>query len=381
MKIVYIVHGTYNSAGMERILTLKANYLADKLGYDIIIVTTDQRGREPYYKLSEKITCTDISINFDLYYQYPILKRIFSFLVKQYSCKRKLTDLLKRLNADIVISLMNRTNSYLSSINDGSKKVFESHFNKNVREQMLAESSSSLLKRIVYRTRSYTDIKYIKRLDALIVLTHEDAKQWGHLNNLRVIPNMLSFLPVEKAELENKTVITVGRLEPQKGYDYLVDIWSPVFAKHPDWKLFVFGTGADLKKIQSQIKESNLEDNIVIKQPTKEIEKELLSGSIYLMSSRYEGFPMVLVEAMACGLPAVSFRCPCGPSDIIRDSVDGFLVDVGDVQTMSNKINYLIENSELRKKMGMQARVNIKRYSQDSVMNLWNNFFIEITSA
>lgn len=380
MKIVYIIHGIYNSAGMERILTLKANYLADRLGYDVIIITTDQRERKSYYELSNKVQCHDLSINFDLYYEYPILKRVLSFWDKQKRCKRKLNELLVELKADIVVSLMSRNISYLHKIKDGSKKVFEYHFSRNFREQMLAETNAGFIKKIAYRSRALSEFKNIRKLDSFVVLTHEDSLLWGELPNLSVIPNATSFSPYCKAALDNKIVISVGRIEAQKGYDQLVAIWKSVNEKHPDWKLIVFGNGKGLVALKAQIDEANLQEVILIKPPTPSIEDELLESSIYLMTSRYEGFPMVLVEAMACGLPVVSFRCPCGPGDIVTNGEDGYIVEIGDQESMSFYLDKLIENNELRKRMGAAASENIKRFSQDKVMDLWDDLFNQLIS-
>lgn len=380
MKIVYVIHGTFNSAGMERTLAIKANYLADKLRHEVLIITTDQRNRPSYYKLSDKIRCIDISINFDSYYKQNMLKRIFSFLVKQFICKRRLSNLLYELKADVVVSLMSRILSFLPLIKDGSSKVFEYHFSRNVREQMFASSKTGIFKKNVYKSRARTELKHIRKLNAFVVLTHEDASLWGNIRNLNVIPNALSFFPESRAELDNNIVITVGRLDPQKGYDYLVDIWEPIVKLHPDWKLEIYGEGSDFEKIDTQIKKANLQNSILIKKPTSRIDEKLLRSSIYLMTSRYEGFPMVLVEAMACGLPVVSFRCPCGPEDIIKNNEDGFLINLGDNESMTLSLLKLIEDVDLRKKMGHAARENIKRFSQDEVMSQWTNLFNKLTA-
>jgi glycosyltransferase involved in cell wall biosynthesis len=376
MKIVYIIHGTYNTAGMERTLSIKANYFADVLGYEVFIITTDQRNRPAYYILSKKIRCVDLDVNFDQYYNKPLLISIFSFLIKQFICKVRLTRKLHELKADIVISMMGRIISFLPKINDGSKKIFEYHFNRYVREQML--ENSTWFKKLVYRIRANSELKNVEKLDSFVVLTHEDASMWGNFRNIQVIPNAISFFTKENAKLDNKIVISVGRFEHQKGYDMLLSIWKPVVKKYPDWKLIVYGDGSKRDSIMAQVNKEGLNESLIIKDPVSNIESALLDASIYLMTSRYEGFPMVLVEAMACGLPVVSFRCPCGPADIIRHNEDGFLIENGDVEKMSEYLSLLIKNEVLRKKAGELARVNITRFTQDVVMSKWEALFKDL---
>lgn len=379
MKIVYIIHGTYHGAGMERTLTLKANYLADKFGHDVVIITTDQRKRPPYYPLSEKIQCIDLDINFDLYYDKPLAVSVLSFLRKQSLIKKKLSTLLHALNADIVISMMGRIISFLPKIKDGSKKIYEYHFNKYVRSLML--ENASWLKKTAYQWRAWYELKNIKKMDAFVVLTHEDAAMWGNLKNIRVISNASSFFPKESTDSTQKVVISVGRFEHQKGYDRLVPVWQTIADKFPDWQLIVIGSGSKRSEIQAQIKQAGLEDSLILKDPVTDVEAELLKASIYLMTSRYEGFPMVLAEAMACSLPVVSFRCPCGPSDIIDHGQDGFLVDDEDVSQMSTYLSMLMEDEAFRKEAGMAARNNIQRYSQEAIMSLWKQLFNELTKS
>lgn len=381
MKIIYIIHGIYNSAGMERVLSLKVNYLADKMGYQIIIITTDQKGRKPYYQLSDKIICQDLDINFEDYYKYSFFRRIGSFLIKQKRCKKRLTRLLLNEKADVVVSLMSRTLSFLSKIPDGSKKIYEQHFNRDFRKYVLKENKTSFLGCMIYNWRGLQEKRNLKKLDCFVVLTQEDADAWGNLMNITVIPNALSFFPKNSACLVNKKIITVGRLELEKGYDNLYRIWQSIFEKHPDWRLEVIGAGKEEEKIRHQLDEVGLSEVVIIRQPTPFIEKELLEASAYLMTSRHEGFPMVLIEAMACGLPVVSFQCPCGPADIIKDGEDGYLIPPGDIEQMADRLNTLIENDEKRLSMGASARNNIRRFSQDIVMQQWVKLFCKLTKG
>lgn len=376
MKIIYLIHATYNSAGMERILALKANYLAEKSGHQVIIITTDQRGKKAYYPLSDKIICHDLGINFEEYYAYPLLKRIRSYLQKQTLFKKKLKKILLEEKADITISLMSRSLAILTNIQDGSKKIYEQHFNRDYRNFL----AGSFIEKFTYQWRGVLEYKRLKKIDAFVVLTHEDAGYWGKLPNLHIIPNAITFIPSTKAKLDDTKCISIGRLEFQKGYDQLSQIWKYVYDKHPDWELEIWGTGKDEKKLQKEFSHIGLSENIHLKGSTNEIEKILCSSSIYVMTSRFEGFPMVLLEAMSCGLPIVAFRCPCGPQDIITDQEDGFLISPGNYQEMAEKINFLIEHEEKRKRMGENALKNIQRFSQEAVMQKWINLFQELTA-
>lgn len=163
----------------------------------------------------------------------------------------------------------------------------------------------------------------------------------------------------------SKKVISVGRYDEQKGYDMLIDAWEVVYRTYPDWNLFIYGDGVLKKDFEQSIKQKHLEQNIFLCAPVKDIEQKYLESSMYVMSSRFEGFGMVLIEAMACGLPCISFDCPHGPSDIIKDEIDGLLVENGNVQLLSQKICRLIQDDTLRQQMGTHARkmyyVTLKR--------------------
>ncbi|MCT3700286.1 glycosyltransferase family 4 protein [Elizabethkingia anophelis] len=370
MKIVYSILGTYNSGGMERVLANKANYLAE-LGYDITIITTDQRERSPYFQLDPRIKNVDLGINYTDNNNKGLLQKLLSYPRKQKMHRQKLQNILIELKADIVISMFDNDASFMYKIKDGSKKILEIHFSRFKRLQYGKKG----VWKIVNLLRSNADLKLVKQYDRFVVLTHEDKSYWGNLTNIEVIPNANSFALSKQADLESKRVIAVGRYDYQKGFDELINIWKEVYAKHPDWILNIFGHGPLKNELQNQINRLDLKENVYLREPVKDIEKEYLNSSIVVMTSRYEGLPMALLEGQACGLPLVSYVCKCGPKDIIKHNENGFLIEKGDQSKMAHKIIKLIENKELRLKMGENALKASDCFSEENVMKKWIHLF------
>ncbi len=205
----------------------------------------------------------------------------------------------------------------------------------------------------------------------------EDKKNWK-LENIKVIPNSLTFFPKEYSKCNSKKAITIGRLVEVKGYDILIDIWNIVSKKYPDWILEIYGDGQERENLQNKIDALKLKEKIILKGFVKNVKKAYLESSIYILTSRSEGMPMVLLEAMSCGLPVVSFDSPTGPKDIIKDGEDGFLIKFGDIEKMAERIEELISNEEKRKQFGINARKNIQRFSPEKIMNRWKNLFEEV---
>ena len=190
-----------------------------------------------------------------------------------------------------------------------------------------------------------------------------------------VIPNSLPFYPKQASSCDNKQVIFVGRFNEQKGLEYLIETWKKVHCRHSDWTLHMYGEGEQESMLRQLIQDASLNDVVIVHQPTKQIMEKYLECSIFLFTSRFEGFGMVLIEAMVCGIPVVSFDCPWGPADIIKNGEDGFLVEYLNTDEAAQRVCQLIENPNLRKEMGANARKNIQRYDRDSVMKQWSFLF------
>lgn len=372
MKIAYCILGTFNSGGMERVLCNKANWLSEKAGYEVSIITTDQKGRSPFFDFSPRIGHYDLGINYCDLPEKGVLQKIGGYLRKQRLHKARLAVLLAELKADVVISMFGTEVGFLPKMKDGSRKVAEIHFSKYFRVQQARGG----WRRATDKWRSMRDPKLIRSYDKFVVLTREDKAYWGAHPNTEVIHNASAFVPSLQAELENKRVISVGRLTYQKGYDLLIDAWKLVNARYPDWKLTIVGGGEETEQRRAQIKALGLESAVELMPPTKSIEKEYLDSSIYVLSSRYEGLPMVLLEAMACGVPAVAFACKCGPRDVITPGKDGILVEQGDVGGLARGLIRLMENKDLRVRMGRQAAETVReKFNEQRIMGQWMDLF------
>ena len=378
MKIFYIYTALVTKGGADRVLIEKANWLAEH-GYEVTFVTDTQMGRPPVFPLSEKITLHDFAIDFSQEYGHGFLLRIWWYLKLMREYKRMLKNYLMKERPDIVITTLGRDLDFLTSIKDGSVKIGESHIARKFSRNFHLMEQQGGLHKFLAKYGRWRQERVVRKLDALVLLTQQDATSWNGTTQTYVIPNSIPFYPDKSSSCENKRAICVGRLNEQKGLDYLIDAWHIVAKKHHDWKLDIFGAGEIKEDLQQRIKQYNLSGCITINEPTSHIFEEYLKSSVYVMSSRYEGFGMVLLEAMSCGVPCVSFDCPYGPSDIINNGEDGILVEHLNTQALADGICKLIEHPELRKNMGVKAKENIKRFSREKVMAQWTELFNKLT--
>lgn len=371
MKIIYTINATYNSGGMERILSSKVNYLADQLNYEIVIVTTEQRNRPHFFPFSDKIRFIDIGINYNDDQNCNILLRSIKQHVKKRNHRRKLLAILLRERPDITISMFDRDYDFLYKLKDGSRKILEYHFSKYVK---MFEARNILMKKIQGLRAEWWNI-IIRRYDAFVVLTEADKRQWHALANTHVIPNFIDSVPEHFSNLSSKTVMAAGRASYQKGFDLLLEAWRVVSLQYPDWELKIVG-GGDKTILEDMCRIYNLH-NVRLIPATLDIGAEYNSSSLFVLPSRYEGFGLVLIEAMAHGLPIVSFDCPCGPRDIIDNSF-GILVNNGNTSQLADAIMSYIQNPDKRRLAGANARDVAQKYEQKNIMNMWVKLFNQL---
>jgi glycosyltransferase involved in cell wall biosynthesis len=362
------------AGGVERVLTLKANYFADIYGYDVTIITTDGNDKPNFFPLSENVKVLNLVINFEEMWHCSFLKRLCLYFLKEKRFKKKLTEELYRIRPDITISLLRREINFLTEIHDGSKKIGEIHINR-AHYRNFTPNRSNPFKAIFARYWKHGLVEKLKRLDRFVVLTEYDRQAWQEIPRVDVIPNPLPFYPDLIPSVRRQRIIAVGRYFDEKGYDMLLKAWAIVERACDDWELDIYGDGnkSYYEKIAASLnldnKRCRLNDSI------PDVQKEYLDSSLFVCTSRFEGFGMGIVEAMACGLPVVAFDCLWGPRSIITDGEDGLLVENGHIEKMAETILSLINHPERISEMGMNARRNVQRFNIDAVAKKWKRLF------
>ena len=356
MKILYITNGINGSGGLERVLGVKASYFVDKLGYEAHILSLNEPQPNPFYTFSDKIHFHSCEVKGN-----P-LQYVFSYV-------KGIKNSVRAIKPDVI-----------SVCDDGLKGFFIPLFLGNKVSIIYERHASVQLNFSSHSTGFTTKAQHFlmqqlgRTFDVFVVLTNGNLKEWKS-KNLKVIPNPLSFYSSVSSTLKIKRVIVVGSHSYNKGYDLLLQAWKLVIQNRTDWTLHIFGK-SDTQKTFLQLSEDlKLKDYVVFSEPVLDIQNEYLNSSIMVLPSRSEGFGMVLIEAMACGLPCVAFDCPHGPADIIRHEEDGLLVKAEEVNALAMSIIRLIQDEELRIKMGANARENVKRYLPENVLPQWDTLF------
>lgn len=356
IKLLYITNGITGAGGLERVLSLKASCLAEHCGYEVNILSLNEAGKASFYEFSEKIKFRSISVSGNTTQYFK-------------SYKNGVQKVVDKVQPDVISVCDDGLKGFFLPLllTTNAKFIYERHVSKLIE----GRTNDGFIKKTTTRSKWILMELLAKKFSKFVVLTEGNKKEWQSLRNLEVIPNPLSFYPAESSAVEEKTVICVGKISYQKGQDLLVQAWEKVWEKHPDWKLELYGYANENFLSTDILKQKNIHHF----PPEKNIMDKYLSSSIYVMSSRFEGFGMVLIEAMACGVPCVSFNCNYGPSDIIRNEKDGLLVKKEDIEGLSSKLLLLIENNRLRHEYGRMAKLNVKRFEQNVIAKKWDDLF------
>lgn len=360
MKLLYITNGINGSGGLERVLSLKASYFAEVFSYEVHILVLNNTEQNRFFEFSEKIK----------FHSIPVTGNPISYLLKY---RNGIQNTINHIQPDIILVCDDGLKAFFIPrfLKTNAKIIYERHVSKLIE----AREGRNFVKKNLTVAKWMIMEKLAKTFSKFIVLTEGNKKDWTSLKNMEVIPNPLSFYPEKCSTLENNVVICVGKISYQKGQDLLVQAWQKVNEIFPDWQLHLYG-----KEDLSVLDTNNLSHNIKYYPPTKNIEEKYLASSIYVMSSRFEGFGMVLTEAMSFGVPCVAFDCDYGPSDIIKNEIDGFLVEKENTKQLAEKLLLLINNAELRKQMGQKAKVSVKAYHIQEIAGQWKNLFNSLIS-
>lgn len=365
MKIIYCIHGLKNSGGMERVISTKANYLAENYDYNVIIVTLNE---------------SDVS-----FFNLSKLIQVKKFSVKSLHLLR---DYVNREAPDFFISTGGKEISILPSLSSGIQRIVEIHFCFYF--PILREISAG--RGFFYKT--YGTLKLLRYIfflnfaDVVVSLTSKDSSKWKIVlpcTKTRTIGNPVPFISSDqflKPLSENNSLIrfiAIGRLDNQKGFNDLLDICSSFKDKYKSeqWLLEIYGGGELKSSLLFKIEKLGLHKNIIIHDPVEDLALIYQSSTALLMTSYYEGMPMVLLEALSFGIPCIAFDCNSGPSELINDGVNGFLIqNRSKPQFMSKMLDVVEMNAESLNEMRIHSLRKAENYKIDKVMKEWNELFI-----
>lgn len=351
MTIVYVIEKMSGIGGMERIFADKINWLCKRSDIELTLLLIWKDAHPIEYPIDERVNTVKLEV--------PYVKGGLFYPLALY----RYNQFIKKIKPDITV---------LCWIMGAFLGAYGHHVGKTIYESHLAATMMKhrwLINKIQYH------------VDTVVTLTTHDATNFNNARNVLVIPNFTLLDPALTPSYESKQCVALGRFVYQKDYPRMIAIWKKVTESHPDWILDIFGDGEDRPIIEQCIKEAQLGNKVVLHGNTQEVTKAYTSGSIYLMTSRMEGSPLVLIEAMTCGLPIVAFNCPYGPQEVIQHEKTGYLIPYDNDEAYIEALSGLMNNANLRKQMGDAAKTEVSQYSCEAIMQKWMDLFQELLTS
>lgn len=364
-KICFFIGNYNNGGGTERVTSQIANGLVEK-GYDISIISIE-KGLFPHFKTNDRIKLFELG-HTERFDENTISNTLFKKVKFRFWSIRKIASIKKsfaKLIKDIAPQLVIAVDIQCYRIIDPFRKKY--HY------KTIGWEHFSLL------TRGGLGVNYsrylaIKHASKLLVLSdndlHDYQMKYPKATNVMRLHNPLAFKPARNSDMSNKIVIAAGRYAPQKNFNALIEAWSKVADENQDWELRIFGDGEDKEKLQALIDKHKL-TNVKLMPYAKHLDEEMDKASIYALSSGYEGWGLVLIEAQARGLPCISFNCKHGPSEIITDGVNGFLVTPNDTEEFAKKLLEVMKNDELRRTFSNNAQKDLYKFDINNIIDQW----------
>ena len=354
------------AGGPARVINLWGNYFV-KNGYSVEIVSNIDVPL--FYDFDTQIKYSILGI--DKFQQKNPVKTFYKMYTFLKGRKKEILVFNKRLYISYIFFLKK-----LGLIDKSLKLVYFAHGGSSDFKTMYSNMENYMIDaafdEIIALHNDYESFFFEIKSRKRKIINAIFPNQWQKIRKkINYIPNPVTFRSNEKANYNIKKVLAVGRLDYIKRFDLLIRAWKSVYIKHPDWKLIIVGDGKEKQRLQNLIEALSLQRNVELVGAKQDVKSFYISSSIYAMSSKEEGMPMVLVEAMECSLPIVAFE-NVGAKFLVKDGKNGLLCEVGDVKCLSNKIIHLIEDKPLREEMGKKSKEIVKEFYIENLAHRWD---------
>ncbi|AYY54596.1 glycosyltransferase family 4 protein [Acinetobacter baumannii] len=343
MKILFIINSLKNKSGSERVAVELANKMSRIDDYEITLLNRESTKDNAAYPLFENINVIALTGN------------IFQFY-------KKLKKYISTCTYDVVI------------IHNMGKLSLLCTFLPNLNKLVTLEHVSFISRPKTVQLLSHF---FYTRIDQVVTLTQNDKEQFDKFHsNVIVIPNFSPFPIISSPQNNTKQIVTIGRLTDQKNYIHLLQAWEKIYQSIPDWQLNIYGEGEHKEMLQNYISKRFLK-NVSLKGSTSNVKEVYERSSFFVMSSKYEGLPMVLIEAQSFGLPIVSYNCPYGPSDVIQENQNGLLVEDQNIDKLAEAILKLASSPNLLDRFSKESLLNAKKYQPEQILKIWNEKILQ----
>lgn len=353
MRIAFFINALYNSGGTERVSTVIANELAKDVSNQVFMIS--RLKSDPFFDLSPNVKYLYLSSKMESHYL-----NYFKYVIK-------IAGIIKKYKIDKWIDVC----SAMSLMSIPAKMLVKfdiytwEHFNLTVEWNPITN-----------KLARYLSCRFARKV---IVLTNTDKQLFEekyNASNVVCIPNPITTAICNPVDVvNNRTVISIGRFTSQKGFDMLLKIWDKTESRNKGWKLLIVGDGEERASLEKQIEKANIKDSVELAFPTKNIEEIYQKAALFVMSSRFEGLPLVLLEAIAQGLPIISFDCETGPRDVIENERNGYLINCFDLNLFANRIDLLCRDTKKREMFSKNSIRKSVIFDINEILKMWNSIF------
>lgn len=381
MRILIIHRSFALVGGAERVIIDKANYLTAR-GHDVMLTSYEQGNHPISYELNPEIKFKDLNCRFFTLSKHHPIAHFYHFIRLKQIFKESLRAIIADFKPEVIV-LASDWNFLIKSVITVAGAIpviceFHNSYDFIVKN---IGNTGNRLKDMLTKAYYHHVIKNVGKCFRLVSLTEADARHWRKIaKSVWVIPNPVVFFPevIDDVKKVEGRILFAGRLNAPKRIDYLITAFSQIAHRHPQWHIAIFGEGMEKDALESLIKSLGLERRVVINNPTPNIYEEYKKAQMLVLSSKYEAFGLVLIEAMSCGTPCISFDCPSGPAEIIDDKITGLLAKNGDIKDLAEKMEWLIIHDEERKEMGCKARIAAEKYKPSVIMKEWEKAYTSL---